>query len=82
MSPYHQSFNDRVEKTMINGEVKYPAFTLLEVLPFGTDILGFTIFAKIIQGFKYTFFISLLLSIAQILSSLVINMLTLHKLGS
>ena len=72
----------RVEKTMINGEVNYPPFTPLEVLPFGTDIIGFTIFAKIIQGFKYTFFIGLLLSIAQILSSLVINILTLHKLGS
>ncbi|SDQ36197.1 peptide ABC transporter permease [Carnobacterium viridans] len=72
----------RVEKTIVNGEVKYPPFTPLEVLPFGTDIIGFTIFAKIIQGFKYTFFIGLLLSIAQILSSLFINMLTLHKLGS
>ncbi|EDP68914.1 Oligopeptide transport system permease protein oppC [Carnobacterium sp. AT7] len=72
----------RVESIRINGEVKYPPFTPLEVLPFGTDIIGFTIFAKIIQGFKYTFFIGLLLSTAQIFSSLIITILTLHKLGS
>ena len=72
----------RVEKTLINGEIKYPPFTPLEVPPFGTDIIGFTIFAKIIQGFKYTFFIGLLLSIAQILSSLFINILILYKLGT
>lgn len=72
----------RVEKAMIHGALNYPPFTPLEVPPFGTDILGFTIFAKVIQGFKYTFFIGLLLSTAQILISLALGMLTLYKLGS
>lgn len=72
----------RVEKAMINGAVAYPPFTPFEVPPFGTDIVGFTVFSKIIQGFKYTFFIGLLLSIAQILSSLLLNLLTLYKFGA
>ncbi|WP_313467809.1 peptide ABC transporter permease [Carnobacterium sp.] len=72
----------RVEKTMIDGTLKYPPFTPLEVQPFGTDILGFTIFAKVIQGFKYTFFIGLLLSSAQILCGLLFSVLSLYKLGT
>ena len=72
----------RVEKAMISGALKYPPFTPLEVQPFGTDILGFTIFAKVIQGFKYTFFIGLLLSIAQILCGLLLSILSLYKLGT
>ncbi|MFJ1628385.1 ABC transporter permease family protein [Marinilactibacillus psychrotolerans] len=71
----------RVEKTLIAGEINYPPFTPLEVPPFGTDIIGFTIFAKIIQGFKYTFFIGLLLSFFQIVSSLIINSLLIYKFG-
>lgn len=72
----------RVEKAMISGSLKYPPFTPLEVQPFGTDILGFTIFAKVIQGFKYTFFIGLFLSSAQILCGLLFSVLSLYKLGT
>ncbi|SEL22253.1 peptide ABC transporter permease [Carnobacterium iners] len=71
----------RVDKAIINGELAYPPFSPLEVRPFGTDILGFTILAKVIQGFKYTFFIGLFLSVFQILISLFLSTLTIYKLG-
>lgn len=71
----------RVDKDIINGVLTYPPFSPVEVKPFGTDILGFTIFAKVIQGFKYTFFIGLFLSIAQIIISLVLSSLTSYTLG-
>lgn len=71
----------RVDKTMINEKLAYPPFSPLEVKPFGTDILGFTILAKLIQGFKYTFFIGLLLSVSQIIISLILSSLAIYKLG-
>lgn len=71
----------RVDKMLVNGELTYPPFSPLEVKPFGTDILGFTIFAKMIQGFKYTFFIGLFLSFFQILIGLFLSGFTMYKLG-
>lgn len=44
----------RVDKDIIKGVLTYPPFSPVEVKPFGTDILGFTIFAKVIQGFEPT----------------------------
>ncbi|MCA9765671.1 MAG: peptide ABC transporter permease [Carnobacterium sp.] len=72
-------FTIRVNKAVIDGQLAYPPFSPLEVRPFGTDILGFTIFAKIIQGFKYTFLIGLFLSVFQILISLLLSSLTIYK---
>lgn len=54
--------------TSIKGKdgIRFPPFTPTEVFPFGTDLVGFTILSKLIQGFKYTFTIVFLLSFFQL----------------
>lgn len=53
-------------------DISFPPFSPAAVPPFGTDVVGFTVVSKLIQGFKYTFFISFGLSLFQVCLSFLI----------
>lgn len=61
----------RTRVISIEGQagIQFPPFSPNEIFPFGTDLVGFTIFSKLLQGFKYTFIIVFLLSVSQLLVS-------------
>lgn len=73
------SLVSRVSSITLDNQIKFPPFNPKIVPPFGTDLVGFTLLSKLVQGFKYTFSISLVLSVFQIALSFILGFLAIYK---
>lgn len=66
----------RVPSLKSQDGLSFPPYSPNMVKPFGTDLVGFTLLSKLIQGFKYTFIIVFFLSLAQLTISFIISSFT------